>query len=64
VGAVDGDNLSLHRPRVQELFQQVFEDQVIVLLPESASEVGEEAVAGGVLLESAGFCGFSVVFEA
>jgi len=35
-----------------------------VFLSEAFSEVGEEAVAGGVLPEAAGLGGSSVVFEA
>ena len=64
VGAVDSDDVSLHRPILQQTSEQLVEDSVVGLLSESVSEVGEEAVAGGVFLESACFGGFSVVFEA
>jgi len=40
------------------------EDSVVGLLSESVSEVGEEAVAGGLFLEAACLGGCSVVFEA
>ena len=64
MGAVDGDDLSLHGPSLEEAAQQVVEDPVVGLLPEAFSEVGEEAVAGGVFLEAAGGGCSSVVFEA
>jgi len=64
VGAVDGDDLSPHRPSLEEMAQQVVEDSVVGVLSEAFSEVGEEAVAGGVLSEAACPGGSSVVFEA
>ena len=54
VGAVDGDDLSIHRPILQQTSEQLVEDSVVGLLSESVSEVGEETVAGGLFLESAG----------
>ncbi len=64
VGAVDGDDVSLHGPSFEEAAQQVFEDSVVGVLAQSVSEVGEEAVAGGVFLEAACLGDSFVVFEA
>ena len=54
MGAVDGDDLGFHGPRVQQSAEQLVEDSVVGVLAESVSEVGEEAVAGCLLLEAAG----------
>ena len=64
MGAVDGDDVSLHCPSLEESAQQVVEDQMVGILSEPVSEVGEEAVAGRLLSEAACLGGSSVVFEA
>jgi len=64
VGAVDGDDVGLHGPSVQQPAEQLVEDSVVGVLSQSVSEVGEESVAGGVFLEAAGLGGSSVVFKA
>ncbi len=64
VGAVDGDDFSLHRPILQQPPEQLIEDSVVGVLAQSVSEVGEESVAGCLLPESAGSGCSSVVFEA
>ena len=64
VGAVDGDDVSLHRPSLHQPAEQVVEYLPVRVLSEPVSEVGEEAVAGGLLPEAACPGGSSVVFEA
>jgi hypothetical protein len=64
VGAVDGDDLSLHGSILHQPPEQLVEDSVVGLLSEPVSEVCEEAVAGRPLPEAACLGGFSVVFEA
>jgi len=54
VGAVDGDDLSLHRPGVEEPSEEVVEDPEVGLPSQAAPEVGEEAVAGRPPPEAAG----------
>ena len=61
VGAVHGDDLSLHHPGLKQLSEQVVEDLEVGLLSHAVSEMGEEAVARRLLPESAGPCGPSVV---
>jgi len=64
VCAVYGDDLSLHHPRLEEPAQQVVIDLEVGIFSELVPEVGEESMAGGLLLESAGPGGSCVVFEA
>ena len=64
VGAVDGDDFSFNRPSVHQPTEQVVEYLLVRVLSELVSEVGEEAVAGGVLHEAACPGCSSVVFEA
>ena len=41
VGAVDGDDVSLHTPILQQTSEQVVEDSFVGLLSEPVAEVGE-----------------------
>jgi len=55
VGAVNGDDFANDGSRVDEELDELVEDPLIGFFTESVSEVGEEAVAGGVSFsESAG----------
>ena len=69
-GGVGGGSSPEIRPKADILTLKLREEAIVdeMLLDtaraESASEVGEEAVAGGLLLEATGLGGSSVVFEA
>ena len=63
VGVVDGYDLSPHHLGVEEPPEELIEDSVVGLLPEAMPEVGEEAVAGCVLLEAAGSGCLPVVLQ-
>ena len=53
VGAAHGYDVGLHLTALQQPPEQVVDNPQVGLLPELVSEVGEEAVAGCVLPESA-----------